>query len=241
MSEKYYNKLKELRELKNIIIRNNQKNSYNKEISILKEKQKYLYDDFIINYNNEKDELDFKFKNKIAKMKDSNKREIQILKKNNSIAKQNIKNKKLLIFEKNLSIYLKLNLNENKDEIKEEIKKEKNKLIDIINQKNKLNEKLKINNLNKKQKRKMDKILMNYTKEKNDLEIKFQKEKYQLLNKFKNQINNFENYNNKNKRYEKIKYLYNNNNYNKNLNESFDAKILNKKLDEEESDLSFEI
>ena len=241
MSEKYYNKLKELKELKNIIIRNNQKNSYNKEISILKEKQKYLYDDLIINYNNEKDELDFKFKNKIAKMKDCNKREIQILKKNNSIANQNVKNKKLLIFEKNLSIYLKLNLNENKDEIKEEIKKEKNKLIDIINQKNKLNEKLKINNLNKKQKRKMDKILMNYTKEKNDLEIKFQKEKYQLLNKFKNQINNFENYNNKNKRYEKIKYLYNNNNYNKNLNESFDAKILNKKLDEEESDLSFEI
>ena len=240
MSEKYYNKLKELKELKNIIIRNNQKNSYNKEISILKEKQKYLYDDFIINYNNEKDELDFKFKNKIAKMKDYNKREIQILKKNNSIAKQKIKNKKLLIFEKNLSIYLKLNLNENKDEIKEDIKKEKNKLIDIINQKNKLNEKMKINNLNKKQKRKMDKILMNYTKEKNDLEIKFQKEKYQLLNKFKNQINNFENYNNKNKRYEKIKYLYNNN-YNKNLNESFDAKILNKKLDEEESDLSFEI
>ena len=37
---------------------------------------------------------------------------------------------------------------------------------------------------------------MNYTKEKNDLEIKFQKEKYQLLNKFKNQIKNFENYNN---------------------------------------------
>ena len=240
MSEKYYNKLKELKELKNIIITNNQKNSYNKEISILKEKQKYLYDDFIINYNNQKNELDFKFKNKIAKMKDCNKEEIQILKKDNSITNQNIKNKKLLIFEKNLSTYLKLNLNENKEEIKEEIKKEKNKLIDIINQKNKLNEKLKINNLNKKQKRKMDKILMNYTKEKNDLEIKFQKEKYQLLNKFKNQINNFENYNNKNKRYEKIKYLYSNN-YNKNLNESFDAKILNKKLDEEESDLSFEI
>ena len=128
MSEKYYNKLKELKELKNIIIRNNQKNSYNKEISILKEKQKYLYDDFIINYNNEKDELDFKFKNKIAKMKDCNKREIQILKKNNSIANQNVKNKKLLILEKNLSTHLKLNLNENTEEIKEEIKKEKNKL-----------------------------------------------------------------------------------------------------------------
>ena len=75
MTEKYYNKMRELKELKDIIIKNNQINSYNKEISILKEKQKFLYDDFIINYNNQKDEINIKFKNKKEEMKDYNKRE----------------------------------------------------------------------------------------------------------------------------------------------------------------------
>ena len=240
MTEKYYNKMRELKELKNIIIKNNQINSYNKEIAILKEKQKFIYDDFIINYNNQKDEINFKFENKIAQIKDYNKREIRTLKKRRLINNNDIKNKKILNLEKKLSVYLKLNLYEKIDEIKEEIKKEKNKLINIFNQKNKFNEKLQLNNLNQKQKRKMDKILMNFTKEKNHLEIKFKEEKYQLLNKFKNQINNFENYHQKNKRYEKINYFYYNN-FNKNLNESFDAKILNKKLDDEESNISFNI
>ena len=49
MMKKYYDKINELKELKNITIKNNQINSYNKEISLLKEKQKYLYDDFINN------------------------------------------------------------------------------------------------------------------------------------------------------------------------------------------------
>ena len=240
MTEKYYNKMRELKELKNIIIKNNQINSYNKEIAILKEKQKFIYNDFIINYNNQKDEINFKFENKIAQIKDYNKREIRTLKKRRLINNNDIKNKKILNLEKKLSVYLKLNLYEKIDEIKEEIKKEKNKLINIFNQKNKFNEKLQLNNLNQKQKRKMDKILMNFTKEKNHLEIKFKEEKYQLLNKFKNQINNFENYHQKNKRYEKINYFYYNN-FNKNLNESFDAKILNKKLDDEESNISFNI
>ena len=170
-------------------------------------------------------------------MKDYNKREIITLKKCRLTSNKTIKNKKILILEKNLSVCLKLNLYEKIEEIKEEIKKEK---IKLLNQKNNFNEKLQLNNLNQKQKRKMDKILMNYAKEKNDLEIKFKNEKYQLLNKFKNQINNFENYHQKNPRYEKIKYLYNNN-FNKNINESFDSKILNTKIDDEESNISFNI
>ena len=82
MMKKYYDKINELKELKNITIKNNQINSYNKEISLLKEKQKYLYDDFINNYNNKKDELDLKYKNKIAQAKDKNKIEIQNLNRN---------------------------------------------------------------------------------------------------------------------------------------------------------------
>ena len=78
MMEKYYNKIKELNELKDIKIKNNKINSYNKEISLLKEKQKFLYDDFINNYNNKKVVLDFKYKCKIDQEKSDNKKEIQI-------------------------------------------------------------------------------------------------------------------------------------------------------------------
>ena len=81
---------------------------------------------------------------------------------------------------------------------------------------------------------------MNYIKDKNELEIKFQKDKNELLNKFKNQLEQFKTFKNKNEKYEKIKYLYNNNYTNK-LNNSFDAKILNKKLEEDENDISFDI
>ena len=49
MMEKYFNKINELKKLKNITITKNQIDSYNKEISLLKEKQKFLYDDFNIN------------------------------------------------------------------------------------------------------------------------------------------------------------------------------------------------
>ena len=89
--KKYYDKINELKEIKNITIKNNQINSYNKEISLLKEIKKYLYDDFINNYNNKKDELNFKYKNKIAQAKDKNKIEIQNLnrKNNNTINNKN--------------------------------------------------------------------------------------------------------------------------------------------------------
>lgn len=242
MMKKYYDKINELKELKNITIKNNQINSYNKEISLLKEKQKYLYDDFINNYNNKKDELDFKYKNKIAQAKDKNKIEIQNLNRNNNntINNKHSKNSKILNLEKNISLSKKLKLYEKEKECLEEIKKEKNKLTNNLIEEKKNTEKLKLNNLNKKQNKKIDIIMMNYIKDKNELEIKFQKDKNELLNKFKNQLEQFKTFKNKNEKYEKIKYLYNNDYTNK-LNKSFDAKILDKKLEEDENDISFDI
>ena len=72
----------------------------------------------------------------------------------------------------------------------------------------------KIKNINIKQNKKLNIIMTNYQKEKNDLEINFQKEKNEILNKFKNQINQYKYMHNKNIKYERMKYLYlNNNNY----------------------------
>ena len=237
--KKFYDKINELKELKNIKIKNNQIHSYNKEISLLKEKQKYLYDDFINKHKNAKDELDFKFSNKIAQVKNNNKKEIKNLNKGDVFLNKNFKNKKILILEKNLSLCEKLNLDEKAEESKEEIKKEKIKLNNIMIKQKQDKKKLILKNLNRNKNKKMDKIIMNYTKEKNELEIKFIKEKNILLNKFKNQLTQFKNLNNKNQKYEKIKYLYNNNT-NK-LNKSFDKELLNKKIEEDESDISFNI
>ena len=239
--KKYYDKINELKELRKIKIKNNQIDSYNKEISLLKEKQKFLYDDFINNYNIQREDLDFRYKNKIAQAKDKSKKEIENLNKNNNLINKKIsKNSKILILEKNISLSKKLKLDEKVEESLEEIKKEKIKLTNNLIEEKKNAKKLKLNNLNKKQNKKIDIITMNYTKEKNELEIKFKKEKNELLNKFKNQLEQFKTLNNKNQKYEKIKYL-NDKNYTKNLNNSFDAKILNQKLEEDENDISFDI
>ena len=82
---------------------------------------------------------------------------------------------------------------------------------------------------------------MRYDKEKNDLEIKFHKEKNELLNRFKNQLIQCKNINNRNKKYDNINYLYNSNQYKEKFNKSFDKKYLNKKLEEDEDSISFDI
>lgn len=239
MMGKYYNKIKELNELKDIKIKNNKINSYNKEISLLKEKQKFLYDDFINNYNNKKVVLDFKYKCKIDQEKSDNKKEIQIEEKNTNINRnKNLKNKKILILEKKYKTFTKLNLYQKALDTKNEIKKEKDLLIKKKLKEEIINKNLKINNINLIQKKKMDKILMNYEKGKIDLEIKYQKEKNILLNKFKNQISSFKLFFDKNKNNERAKYLYNDN-YKDNLNNSFDVKILNNKIEDDETNSSF--
>ena len=129
MMEKYYNKINELKELKNVKIKENQINSYNKEISLLKEKQNLLYDDFINNYNHKKNSLDFKLKNKISQVEERNKKEIQHLNKNKTINNKNIKNKDILILEKKINLYKKLGFYIKAEETEKELKEEKNKLI----------------------------------------------------------------------------------------------------------------
>ena len=238
MMEKYFNKINELKKLKNITITKNQIDSYNKEISLLKEKQKFLYDDFIINYNNQKEDIDFKYKNKIDLINDKNKKEKSNLNNDKKIINKNNKNKKILILERNIGIYLKLNLYLKAKEAQEEIKKEKNKLINNVSSEQK--KRIRLNKIKIRKNKLKQKILMNYQKEKNDLQIKFNKEKNELLNKFKSQLIQCKEVHIKNQKYEKIKYLYNQNNNDK-LNKSFNARILNKKIEDDESSISFNL
>ena len=149
-----------------------------------------------------------------------------------------LKNKKILILEKKYKTFTKLNLYQKALDTKNEIKKEKDLLIKKKLKEEIINKNLKINNINLIQKKKMDKILMKYEKGKIDLEIKYQKEKNILLNKFKNQISSFKLFFDKNKNNERAKYLYNDN-YKDNLNNSFDVKLLNNKIEDDETNSSF--
>ena len=143
-----------------------------------------------------------------------------------------------MILEKKYKTFTKLNLYQKALDIKNEIKKEKDLLIKKKLKEEIINKNLKINNINLIQKKKMDKILMKYEKGKIDLEIKYQKEKNILLNKFKNQISSFKLFFDKNKNNEQAKYLYNDN-YKDNLNNSFDVKLLNNKIEDDETNSSF--
>ena len=237
MAEKYYNKISELKELKELKIKQNRIKSYNNELSLLKHKQKYLYDDFNMNYIEQKNKLNFKYKTKIELLELKNKKEIDNINNNNLIKSKNIKNKQILILEEKKKYLIKLNLYNKAEMINHEINQEKNKLVNEKLKEDLKNKKLKLININIKQNQKKNLILMHYDKEKNHLEMKFQKEKNELLNKFKNQLIQYKNINNMNKKYEDINYLYNNN-YREEFNKSFDKKNLDKKEEEDESIIS---
>jgi hypothetical protein len=81
----------------------------------------------------------------------------------------------------------------------------------------------------------MNKIKLNYNREKNDLEIVFNKEKNELFQKFKNQLNGFKMFKNKNQKNNKKKYILNNSEYL--LNQSFNKDKLNKKLEDDEDSI----
>ena len=240
MTEKYYNKINELKELKKLKIKQNRIKSYNNELILLKQKQKYLYDDFTINYIEQKNKLDFKYKTKIEQLQQKNKKEIDNINNNELIKNKNKKNKEILILEEKRKNLIKMNLYNKAEMTNDEIKKEKIKLVNQKLKENLKNKKLKINNIKTKQNKKKNIILMLYDKDKNHLEMKFQKEKNELLNKFKNQIIQYKNINNRNRKYEDIKYLYSDN-YREKFNKSFDKKNLNKKVEEDESTISFNI
>ena len=67
------------------------------------------------------------------------------------------------------------------------------------------------------------------------LEIVFNKEKNELFQKFKNQLNDFKMFKNKNQKNNKKKYILNNSEYL--LNKSFNKDKLNKKLEDDEDSI----
>ena len=83
MAQNYYEKMKELEKLKNIQIEKRQNNVYQSELSLLKDKQRDIYNDFILDYHTKKDELELKYQNIFEKSKKMNDAEYKILTEKN--------------------------------------------------------------------------------------------------------------------------------------------------------------
>ena len=148
---------------------------------------------------------------------------------------EKLKNTKILLLENKLGKLCKMKLFKEAEKIKLELEIEKN----ILKNKKKA-EKIKLNkieliNLSNKQNKRINKIKLDYKKQKNDLELQFNKEKNELFNKFKNQLNNFKMFKNKNIK-KKISQYYVNNHDNI-LNKSFNKEKLDKKLEDEEESI----
>ena len=225
----------ELKQLKDLQIKKRQKEIYEKELELLKDKQKDIYNDFICDYDIKRDELELNYQKKMEITKNKYNNEKKEFNDRNLKKEQKLINKKIVILEDKFKKLCKMKLFKEAEKIRIEIENEKK----LLNNQKKL-EKIKINkirnnNLNNKQIKRVNKINLNYNRQKNDLEISFNKEKNELFQKFKNQLNDFEMFKNKNNKYLDNKYLVNNNDYL--FNQSFDKDKLGKKLEDEEESI----
>lgn len=216
-------------------IQKRQKDTYEKELELLKDKQRDIYNDFICDYNNKREELELNYNIKIDNAnKKHNDEKIEINEKSLKNEEKLI-NKKILILEDKLKKLSKMKLFKEAEKIKIELENEKN----ILKNKKKVEKikinKIEINNLNNKQNKRINKIKLDYNKHKNDLELHFNKEKNELFNKFKNQLNDFKMFKNKNiKKKMSQNYVYNVDNI---LNKSFNKEKIDKKLEDEEESI----
>ena len=225
----------ELKQLKDLQIKKRQKEIYEKELELLKDKQKDIYNDFICDYDIKRDELELNYQKKMEITKNKYNNEKKEFNDRNLKKEQKLINKKIVILEDKFKKLCKMKLFEEAEKIRIEIENEKK----LLNNQKKL-EKIKINkirnnNFNNRQNKRVNKINLNYNRQKNDLEISFNKEKNELFQKFKNQLNDFEMFKNKNNKYLDNKYLVNNNDYL--FNQSFDKDKLGKKLEDEEESI----
>lgn len=212
-----------------------QNEAYERELELLKDKQRDIYNDFICDYNIKRDELELNYKNKIDITNNKHNNEKNEMNKKMIKKEKKLINKKIVILEDKLKKLHKMKLFKEAEKIKIDLEKERK----ILNNKNNLeiikNIKLEKNNLNNKHNKRIHTIKLNYNKQKNDLEISFNKEKNELFHKFKNQLTNFEMFKNKNIKLTNNKNKVNNGDYL--FNKSFNKNILDKKLEDEEESL----
>lgn len=224
-----------MKQLKDLQIKKRQKEIYEKELELLKDKQKDIYNDFICDYSIKRDELELNYQKKIEITHNKYNNEKKEFNDRNLKKEQKLINKKIVVLEDKFKKLCKMKLFKEAEKIRIEIENEKT----LLNNQKKL-EKIKINkirnnNLNNRQNKRVNKIKLNYNKQKNDLEISFNKEKNELFQKFKNQLNDFEMFKNKNNKYLDNKYLVNKNDFL--FNKSFDKDNLGKKLEDEEESI----
>ena len=212
-----------------------QNEAYERELELLKDKQRDIYNDFICDYNIKRDELELNYKNKIDITNNKHNNAKKEMNKKMIKKEKKLINKKIVILEDKLKKLHKMKLFKEAEKIKIDLEKERK----ILNNKNNLeiikNIKFDKNNLNNKHNKRINTIKLNYNKQKNDLEISFNKEKNELFHKFKNQLTNFEMFKNKNIKLNNNKNKVNNEYYL--FNKSFNKNILDKKLEDEEESL----
>ena len=161
MAEKYYKKIIELEQLKNIQIQNRQNYVYQSELSLLKDKQRDIYNDFILDYHTKKDELELKYQNILEKSKILQNKEYKtVLAINSKNNNKQLKSKKLLILEDRMRKSIKMKLFQNAEKIKKKIEIEKDKLKLKHQNDQKTINKNKLNNLKKVKNKKKNKILL---------------------------------------------------------------------------------
>ena len=216
-------------------IQKNQKDAYEKELELLKDKQRDIYNDFICDYNTKREELEINYNIKIENANKKHNDEKQEINEKSLKNEEKMVNKKILLLEDKMQKLTKMKLFKEAEKIKTELENEKK----LLKSKKKVEKiktnKIEINNLSNKQNKRINKITLDYNKQKSELEIQFNKEKNELFNKFKNQLNDFKMFKNKNIK-KKMSHNYVNSVDNI-LNKSFNKEKLDKKLEDEEESI----
>ena len=216
-------------------IQKNQKDAYEKELELLKDKQRDIYNDFICDYNTKREELEINYNIKIENANKKHNDEKQEINEKSLKNEDKMVNKKILLLEDKMQKLTKMKLFKEAEKIKIELENEKK----LLKNKKKVEKiktnKIEINNLSNKQNKRINKITLDYNKQKSELEIQFNKEKNELFNKFKNQLNDFKMFKNKNIK-KKMSHNYANSVDNI-LNKSFNKEKLDKKLEDEEESI----
>ena len=216
-------------------IQKNQKDAYEKELELLKDKQRDIYNDFICDYNTKREELEINYNIKIENANKKHNDEKQEINEKSLKNEDKMVNKKILLLEDKMQKLTKMKLFKEAEKIKTELENEKKLLKNKKKvEKIKIN-KIEINKLTNKQNKRINKITLDYNKQKSELEIQFNKEKNELFNKFKNQLNDFKMFKNKNIK-KKMSHNYVNSVDNI-LNNSFNKEKLDKKLEDEEESI----
>ena len=115
----------ELKQLKELQIKKRQKEMYEKELELLKDKQKDIYNDFICDYDIKRDELELNYQKKMEIINNKYNNEKKEFNDRNLKKEQKLINKKIVILEDKFKKLCKMKLFVEAEKIRIEIENEK--------------------------------------------------------------------------------------------------------------------